>query len=178
MADSATFDWFGLVTDNSIQQGDFFFSCPVIVSTSKITEDAELTIDAQVDDYDVIVMSQSCDLEHDKLDAALVCPTWVLSEVAKAIPRFANAKDCEAVRQGNVPGFHMLNACKLEGFTTSEVRLVSFRQIFSVPLNYLKHRAKDRPRLRLLPPYREQLAQAFARYFMRVGLPVDIPPFK
>ena len=33
-------------------------------------------------------------------------------------------------------------------------------------------------RLRLLPPYREHLGQAFARYFMRVGLPVDIPPFK
>ena len=29
-------------------------------------------------------------------------------------------------------------------------------------------------RLRLLPPYREHLSQAFARYFMRVGLPVDI----
>ena len=27
-------------------------------------------------------------------------------------------------------------------------------------------------------PYREHLAQAFARYFMRVGLPVDIPAFK
>jgi hypothetical protein len=29
----------------------------------------------------------------------------------------------------------------------------------------------------LLPPYREHLSQAFARFFMRVGLPVDIPPF-
>jgi hypothetical protein len=26
-------------------------------------------------------------------------------------------------------------------------------------------------------PYREHLAQSFARYFMRVGLPVNIPPF-
>ena len=25
------------------------------------------------------------------------------------------------------------------------------------------------------PPYREHLAQAFARFFMRVGLPIDIP---
>ena len=32
--------------------------------------------------------------------------------------------------------------------------------------------------LRLLPPYGEHLSQAFARFFMRVGLPVDIPPFK
>jgi len=31
---------------------------------------------------------------------------------------------------------------------------------------------------RRLPPYREHLSQAFARYFMRVGLPQDITPFK
>jgi len=29
-------------------------------------------------------------------------------------------------------------------------------------------------RLRLCPPYREHLAQAFARFFMRVGLPQDV----
>lgn len=29
-------------------------------------------------------------------------------------------------------------------------------------------------RLRLCPPYREHLSQAFARYFMRVGLPINI----
>jgi hypothetical protein len=172
------FDWFSLVTDDSIQQGDFFFDCPVIVSTSKITGEAELIIDAQVAGYDVVVMSQSCDLEHDKLESVMVCPTWVLSEVAKVEKRFLNPKECEAVRRGNVPGFHMLNACEVEGFVSLEVRLVGFRQIFSVPLDYLRQRAKDRPRLRLLPPYREQLAQAFARYFMRVGLPVDIPPFR
>jgi hypothetical protein len=28
-----------------------------------------------------------------------------------------------------------------------------------------------------MPPYREHLSQAFARYFMRVGLPSDIPSF-
>ncbi|MBD5492017.1 MAG: hypothetical protein HDR16_07880 [Lachnospiraceae bacterium] len=33
---------------------------------------------------------------------------------------------------------------------------------------------KNGKRLRLCPPYREHLSQAFARYFMRVGLPVNI----
>lgn len=41
--------------------------------------------------------------------------------------------------------------------------------------NYFLRQPK---RLRLLPPYREHLAQAFARSFMRVGLPIDIPVFK
>lgn len=30
--------------------------------------------------------------------------------------------------------------------------------------------------LRLHPPYREHLSQAFARFFLRVGLAGDIPP--
>jgi hypothetical protein len=34
---------------------------------------------------------------------------------------------------------------------------------------------KSKQHKRLLPPYREHLSQSFARYFMRVGLPVDIP---
>ena len=28
-----------------------------------------------------------------------------------------------------------------------------------------------------MPPHREHLSQAFARFFMRVGLPIDIAPF-
>jgi hypothetical protein len=33
---------------------------------------------------------------------------------------------------------------------------------------------RNRARFRLLPPYREHLSQAFARFFMRVGLPIPI----
>ena len=37
--------------------------------------------------------------------------------------------------------------------------------------------SSQKPSLRLLSPYREHLAQALARFYMRVGLPVDIPAF-
>ena len=50
----------------------------------------------------------------------------------------------------------------------------------AVPRAFLEDLIAERgtKRLRLLPPYREHLSQAFARFFMRVGLPVDIPPFR
>jgi len=52
---------------------------------------------------------------------------------------------------------------------------VDFHRIYTVPKAYLKQIAlNNKFRIRLLPPYREHLSQAFARYFMRVGLPVDI----
>ena len=57
--------------------------------------------------------------------------------------------------------------------------IVDFRTVFSVPFDFLKHKILNTPtRLRLLSPYKEHLSQAFARFFMRVGLPVDIPKFK
>lgn len=66
MAASPSFEWFGLVEDDSLEQGDFFFPCTVISGVSEIAGETELTIQAQANDYDVVVMSQSCDLAHDK----------------------------------------------------------------------------------------------------------------
>lgn len=55
------------------------------------------------------------------------------------------------------------------------VRIVDFGRIFSLPKAFVRQWASDQgKRLRLCPPYREHLSQAFARFFMRVGLPQDI----
>ena len=70
----------------------------------------------------------------------------------------------------------MLAAHQDETFSEG-VRLVDFRRTWSLPIGFLGQRA-DRPHLRLITPYREHLSQAFARFFMRVGLPSDIPPFR
>lgn len=57
-----------------------------------------------------------------------------------------------------------------------DLSVVEFHRIYALPKEYLKAVALSAGfRLRLLPPYREHLSQAFARYFMRVGLPIDIP---
>jgi hypothetical protein len=72
----------------------------------------------------------------------------------------------------------MLNKCELPCFN-NEFLVVDFHNVYGVPYAFLDSLLKGQgKRLRLLPPYREHLSQAFARFFMRVGLPVDIPPFK
>jgi len=48
---------------------------------------------------------------------------------------------------------------------------------YSLPVSFVRIRAKAAKRLRLLPPYREHPSRSFARFFMRAGLPGDIPPF-
>jgi hypothetical protein len=169
------YPWYKLVNNHEkLMQGDFIINCPIIVPPSEITDSPEV----EIIEYDVIIMSQSCDLVQEKLELVLVCPVFSLSEFEKKSDFFRSTKGKEALRQGNVPGYHLLNKCEIEEFER-DFLVVDFRSVYSVPFVFLKeYSQKINKRLRLLPPYREHLSQAFARFFMRVGLPVDIPKFK
>lgn len=59
-----------------------------------------------------------------------------------------------------------------------EATVVDFRLIISLPIGYLTRHSEglaDRPRL--LSPHVEHFSQSLARFFMRVGLPSQIPKF-
>ena len=169
------YPWYEVVCgEDDLMQGDFIKDCPVLIPPLEISN----SIEVKIINYDVVIMSQSCDLVQRKLDLVLVCPVWSLNEFEKRGDFFKSKKGKEALRQGNVPGYHLLNRCKIDGFET-EYLVVDFRSVYSVPFDFIVELAQKRDkRLRLLPPYREHLSQAFARFFMRVGLPVNIPPFK
>lgn len=169
------YPWYDIIRGNEdLLQGDFIKECPVVIPTSEISADVEIHIIS----YNVVIMSQSCDLVQRKLDLVLVCPIWPLSDFEKKSDYFKSRKGKEALRRGNVPGYHLLNKCEIDEFQT-DFLVVDFRNVYGVPFNFVVDLAQRRgKRLRLLSPYREHLSQAFARFFMRVGLPVDIPPFR
>jgi hypothetical protein len=57
--------------------------------------------------------------------------------------------------------------------------VVDFRNAYGVPYNFLiDYVKKTERRLSLFSPYKEHLSQSFARFFMKVGLPIDIDPFE
>mgnify|MGYP001573667107 CR=1 FL=1 len=173
------YPWYELVEGSSLLQGDFLDKCPIIAPHGLYTPSSgeAQEVETITTEYDVVVMSQSCDIEHGKLDLVLVCPHWSLEEWEQKNPSFKSPKTREPLRRGNLPGYHLLNKCDLAGIERN-YRVVDFRSVYSLPLNFLKDFAGGPGRrIRLLPPYREHLSQAFARFFMRVGLPADIPPF-
>lgn len=198
MADPAadpgvSYPWYGTVHDDSLQQGDFFFELPAFVpqypeelvevpdpSAEAIAGNEPVEIDVDVGLYDVVVLSQSCDLLNRKNVAlsVLVCPVFNL-EIAKVhLKSLADKKVLNEARQGKLPSVHMLAACELAEFPLG-IQIAMFNQVFTIPFSYIKVAATEQlPRLRLLPPYKEHLAQAFARFVMRVGLPQDIPDLK
>lgn len=75
------YPWYAIVEGKEpLRQGDFINSCPIVIPRANI-ELGKVT--AEVMEYDVAIMSQSCDLEQRKIDLVLVCPVWLLSEFEK-----------------------------------------------------------------------------------------------
>ena len=70
-------------------------------------------------------MSQSCDLANRKLDLVLVCPFITLNESEEMNELFKSRRGKEALRQGNLPGYHLLNKCEIEGFNTDFAGIIS-----------------------------------------------------
>ena len=127
--------------------------------------------------YDLIVMTQSCDIAKPNLQHLMFCPIWPIAPAAKLHPDFSTVDGKDKLRMGNYVAFQMLSKCEIAGFENDET-IVQFNRIIEVPKQVIVDLAgQPHSRVRLLPPYREHLAQGFARFYMRVGLPTDIPKF-
>lgn len=168
----AGYPWYEIIVDHSLQQGDIIEDYPVHYS---LREDIEKSL-GRVDQYDLIVMTQSCDIPKATITHLVLCPLFTFEQIEPFWPQIRNAGTKEKVRRGDVTSLHLLNEC-LEPDLNRPFRVVNFRRLFETSKAELQGFVAAKKRIRLLPPYREHLSQAFARFFMRVGLPADIPPF-
>ena len=166
------YPWYGLVTD-ALQQGDFLKDCVTPVQPIELgAPPAEQTVKAHKYDL-VVVMTQSCDLADGDLSQVQVCPVWTLEKFLEALPSNEKRKARQnQLKGGRLVGYHLLNRCVVPENNRPHL-VADFNRVFSIPVGYALSFASE-PRIRLLPPYREHLAQGFARYYMRVGLPADI----
>lgn len=163
----------------TLAQGDLLTDCLVPQFEADFGSAGEgATEPLSVGYQTLIIVTQSCDLENSKVELVAMCPAHTLDEFETQNPKFKTKGQWELVRKGRQEGLHLLgNPDDAENNRGSLV--VDFGQIFSLPPAYLEKKAKAAgERLRLDSPYLEHFSQAFARYFMRVGLPSQIPPFK
>jgi len=165
------------ITGDSLAQGDFLVGCPIPIFPSDFgTGQGSKTVPFR--DGDLIIVTQSCDLENRKADMVALCPIFGISALAAVDPKFNKPKEVENIRRGRYEGLHML-ASPVNPSVNLEALIADFRKIYSLPYDFLStHTAKQETRWRLQSPFLEHFSQSFARFFMRVGLPSTIPEFK
>ena len=79
--------WYEIINaDKSVTQGDLIFNCPILswnpenlnireINGNEVLEGATEAISA-----DVVVMTQTCDLEHEKVTNVILCPHMSLPD--------------------------------------------------------------------------------------------------
>lgn len=193
---SANYPWYEEVAcDAPLMQGDLIDECPTLAfkitpEIGGIKDPAELMVALQksagVQPVRVVVMTQACDLAQGHVQNVILCPIYHVSEFRKGweeLERKHNQNPSERAWKATakkITDGSEWNLSALDERTDGGVKvphqIVDFHEVFSLPRDFLEHwlRSTGSARLRLLPPYREHLSQAFARFFMRVGLPLNI----
>jgi len=177
------YPWYQIIKGgDEITQGDIIKNCYIPIPGESfyeaiLAESSEPSGSVDINSGGFIILTQACDIINDKIDSIVMCPVWALSFLMKKDSYYNSKNGRESIRQGKEPAYHLLNSYRSNDTGIDlPYSIVDFHRIYSLPKQYLKSIAeKNSPRIRLLPPYREHLSQAFARYFMRVGLPIDIP---
>ena len=177
-------DWYEVTQGSELLQGDLLRNCPIprVRGLEQWPLRVGQPLEVDIDQEDVVIVSQSCDLANDKIQDVVLAQVldWSIAcrELIRQGNTFARSRNFRrALVAGNIPSLSLLH--KHERAPTLGWSIVDFHRLFvlSKPVVIAVAQAAG-PRLRLRSPYREHLAQALARYFMRVGLPHEAQAFE
>jgi hypothetical protein len=166
--------WWEKTQGKVLSQGDLLgrVSVPSIRESFPQSSSGEEILD--VEEANVIVITQSCDLERKKTPSILVAHYFTMDEIEEANPTFKTKGRWREVAIGRFESLYMLR-CPENPENGRGCLVVDFRRVSSLPFSYVEAFAeKIEERWRLKSPYLEHLSQAFGRYFMRVALPTDV----
>ena len=118
---------------------------------------------------DVLVLTQSCDINKSAQDQVLLARIYKFEDAMGRWSKLKQGTYRKALVEGSAVGDFLLPPAP----TRPDWMLAHFRHLFVVPKDEAKAATS---RLELMSPYREHLSQAFGRFMMRVGLPSGLEP--
>lgn len=150
--------WWEDLQGPGLNQGDYLETCPVLILPDSFNPTEGKELEVTVEERNLIIMTQSCDLAQNKAKSVALCPIYTLDELSKKNSSYTNKKSWEPVRQGRVEGWHMVAG--LSGSNNQDALIINFRQIYTLPIEFLRNfAAKAQKRKRLKSPYLEHTAQ-------------------
>ena len=123
------------VNEGSLRQGDYLPGS-LVPGYGPDFGRGDGPFEVAVDTADLIVVTQSCDLEQRKIRLVAACPIFHLSEFEVVNPAFARKGRWNEVLKGRIEGLHLL-ASPTSPDDSRQALVVDFREIYSLPHDYL-----------------------------------------
>ncbi len=172
--------WFEVINQSVLEQGDLITDCKIFrpVHAESQKDDSVVTIAEEI--HDVIILTQTCDIENRNVEEVLVARVVtygnLIAEFGGADIRRSRTYRKTAL-DNVIPAYLLLQERTIPPIL--EWSLVDFHNLFTIPRSLLSEITSGKgDRLRLVPPYKEHLAQSFAKYMMRVALPATLDAFE
>jgi hypothetical protein len=163
-----TVKWFELIQNtDELQQGDTISDClcPVVVDPKDELIKPSAKVGVDYVEYDVVILTQSCDIEQKNVDHVVVAVTYPFEDL------HARKGFMDEIRKRRHRSLYLMDPIDEQGFKRPAF-VVDFRRLFVVPLPKLRDLALSMgSRVRMRSPFREDLSQYFGLYLSRVGLP-------
>jgi len=165
-----SYPWYSIKSKSApLAQGDLIDGLAIHFPSYDNQEQKTLV---NVSEYDVVVMSQSCDLVKMNADELVIL---CVRDSAKQVYGGDLKHKWKNLRTGRFIHNHLINKCEIKGYEF-DYQIINLHHIITMEFSLLKKQIQEKSdRISMLPPYREFMGQAFARQFMRIGLPNDIP---
>ena len=145
------------VTGEHLAQGDYLQNCPVPVFPADYGQ-TEGNSAVAVHLVDLIVVTQSCDLENKKVSLVAMCPISTIAQLKTVDEKYGKVDRLEEIRKGKFEALHMLSSTDTPA-NNQDVRIVDFREIHSLPVQFLgAHAMKLGRRWRLKSPYHSNIS--------------------
>lgn len=169
-------NWYREKMNLPLEQGDILKKIDVVVPTYQLLKGQ--TDELPVATEDIIILTQSCDLAHSgKTNWVQVAKLIDIETLFGSLSNMSNKTKSQlnSIIKGYVPNYQMIEQCDVPGFEFPR-KIVDFREVFNLPIEYVIEAATEQGSMVTLnSPYKEHLSQAYARFYMRVGLPTNIP---
>jgi hypothetical protein len=120
------------VAGDRLAQGDYLTNCPVPVFPSNF-EASGGSEAISIRRADLIVVTQSCDLENNKVQLVAMCPILTVAQLKTVDERYGKPDRLEEIRKGRFESLHMLSSPEKPD-DNNDVRIVDFREIHSLPM--------------------------------------------
>ncbi|MBL6277006.1 hypothetical protein JMF97_12620 [Micromonospora fiedleri] len=160
--------------EEQLEQGDVLhLAAPRVVHD--ITQPGRISVQTLRGTW--VVLSQSCDLENNKIPQVLLASALRYSDFAKHDQNGRRTEFRKALTQGVAIAYSLLP--EFDGPPAIEWTIVDFHHLRLMDKAAVEEAARKMGnRLRLNSPYKEQLSQSYGRYMMRVALPQSARDFE
>lgn len=172
MPDERALSWFE-ACGSELEQGDVVTDLRVVTPVAEAVASnlLEYAFDERV--VRAVVLTQSCDIPKKTQYNILVAEVHDYVTVARRFQHLQSTEYREALSRGTAISDFLLPPETSGGGWS----IISFRDLYLVPKPLVVSAASNAGAVRLLSPYREYLSQSFARFMMRVALPVTLSRF-